>query len=148
MPPWQRWATLLVVGSCLTTGLVYWIALDVAEVDPSGTRIWWIAHGLTSLLALMAIGGALTQHVKVTWRLHRGRVSGAANLIALLALALTSFIMFYGLSTWRDVAITVHWIVGLASTVLFPLHLLWGRTRLARHSVRTERFTASDDLVD
>ena len=129
MPRWQRWTTWLLVGACLVTGLVYLIAMDVVEVAPATLSVWWIAHGASSLVALVVIGGAATSHALIAWRARRGRVTGAINAAALATLTITAVILFYGLQQWRGAAVWIHSVIGVVAFVAFPLHVWWGRRR-------------------
>ena len=87
---------------------------------------------MTSFVAILAIGGAIAQHVVVAWRARRGRATGTFNLVLLSALVVTTVILFYGLEGWRLPAHWVHIGAGLVAVVAFPAHVLWGRTRKAR----------------
>jgi hypothetical protein len=129
---WQRWTTYVVLAGCGVSGLVYFALMDYVQLPPSRMKFWWIAHGVTSLVALMVIGAATSQHVLVAWRAHRGRWTGSGNLALLLCLAVTAVLLYYGLESWHDPMHWVHAIVGVIAVVAFPVHVLWGRTRPAR----------------
>lgn len=132
MPRWQRWTTWLVVGACLVTGLVYLVAMDFVAVEPRTLNVWWIAHGASSLCAMVVVGGAGSAHALIAWRARRGRWTGAVNAASLVLLIGTAVLLFYGLQAWRGPAALVHSVVGVVAFVAFPAHVWWGRTRRAR----------------
>jgi hypothetical protein len=129
---WQRWTTHVVLLVCAITGVGYFVGQELLDLQPSANRYWWIAHGATGFVAILVIGGAITQHVVVAWRARRGRNTGTFNLVLLSSLVVTTMILFYGLEPWRLPAHWVHIGAGLVAIVAFPAHVLWGRTRKAR----------------
>jgi hypothetical protein len=139
MARWQRWTTYLALAACATTGLVWFLELDVWDATPSTARPWWIAHGVTAVFAALVIGGAIAQHVIVTWRAARGRWTGAINAAMLAALLLTALYLMYGAEVGHDLAHWVHAIVGIVAVFAFVGHVLWGRTRIPRIARRGER---------
>lgn len=132
MARWQRWSTFVVMGLCLISGTTYFFRQDLLDLPPSANRLWWILHGTTSVIAIVAIGGALSQHVLVAWRADRGRTSGTTNLVLMIVLVLTTLLLFYGLEAWHTPAHWIHVGAGLLAVVALPLHIVWGRTRAAR----------------
>lgn len=148
MPRWQRRATYVVLGLCTTSGIVWFVALDWLQMTPSQARPWWIAHGLTALVAAMVIGASTAQHVVVTWRASRSRWAGGLNLALLLGLVGTALYLMYGPENGHDTAHWVHSIGGLVAVAGFVWHVLWGRTRVPRvygHRGRTPRHPMQDD---
>jgi hypothetical protein len=139
MSRWQRWSIFIVMGVCLVSGVTYFLRQDLLDLPPSANRLWWILHGATSLIAILAIGAALSQHVLVAWRARRGRITGSINLVFLGILVVTTLVLFYGLETWHDAAHWIHVVAGLLAVVAFPGHILWGRTRAAK----LRRFTTA-----
>lgn len=139
MPRWQRWTTWSVLGACLVSGAIYLVAMDFVETRPATLAIWWITHGLTGLVALAIVGGAITSHVVATWRASRGRVTGAINLALLATLAASAVALFYGPQAWRDAVVWTHLGTGVAALVAFPAHVWWGRSRRGRASPPADR---------
>ena len=132
MSRWQRWTTFALMGICLASGVTYFVRQDLFDLPPSANRLWWILHGTISLVAMLAIGAALSQHVLVAWRAGRGRTSGAINLAFFVALVATTLLLFYGLEEWRGPAHWIHVVAGLCAVIAFPAHIVWGRTRVGK----------------
>ena len=132
MSRWQRWSTFVVMAACLVSGITYFLRQDLYDLPPSANRLWWILHGTTSLVAILAIGAALSQHVLVAWRAGRGRTTGTINLVFMGVLVVTTLLLFYGLEEWHVPAHWVHVVAGLLAAVAFPAHIVWGRTRAAK----------------
>jgi hypothetical protein len=137
MPRWQRWTTYLTLAACATTGFVWFLELDVWDATPSTARPWWIAHGVTAVFAAFVIGGALVQHVVVTWRAARGRWTGAFNVALLGCLVATALYLMYGAEVGHDTIHWIHAIVGITAIFAFAGHVLWGRTRVPRLPARS-----------
>ena len=129
MQRWQRRTTYTVLAACAATGSVWFVMLDFAHASPSRARFWWVAHGITAVLAAMTIGGAIVQHVVATWRSSRGRWSGSINLALLAALVGTALYLMYGAEAGHDAMHWIHSIVGLVAVLGFAWHVIWGRTR-------------------
>jgi len=149
MPRWQRRSTYVVLGACAASGIVWFALLDWFHATPNVARPWWIAHGLTALVAAMAIGASAAQHVVVTWRAARSRWAGGINLALLLGLIATALYLMYGPEAGHDTAHWVHSIVGIVAVVGFVWHVLWGRTRVPRvyghgHHAKRPGHPASD----
>ena len=136
MARWQRWTTYVTLGLCAATGLVWFLDLDLWQVAPPVARPWWVAHGITAVVAALVIGGAAVQHVVVTWRAVRGRWTGAINVAMLAGLVASALYLMYGPEVGHDAAHWVHVIVGIVAVVAFVGHVLWGRTRIPRVPAR------------
>ncbi len=136
MTRWQRRTTYVVLALCALSGIVWFVLLDVFHDAPSQVRFWWVLHGITAVAAAMTIGGAVVQHVVVTWRASRGRWSGTINLGFLAALMATALYLMYGAESGRDAVHWVHAIAGLIAVVAFIGHVLWGKTRVPKRMFR------------
>jgi hypothetical protein len=129
---WQRWTSYAVLASCAATGVVWFALMDLAEWQPTKLVLWWVAHGATGFLAIMAIGMALPHHIVSTWRHHRNRWLGSIALGTLAALAVTALLLLYGKEAWHVGAHWTHVVFGLAALAAFPLHVLRGKRSLAK----------------
>ena len=133
---WQRWASHAVLGACALTGLVWFVLADALDQAPPQVRLWWVGHGVTGFLAMVAIGMALPHHVVATWKHHRNRWLGGIALGLLVALMLTALLLEYGQEPWHTALHWVHVGIGLAALLAFPLHVLRGRRSIGRLPVR------------
>ena len=131
LPAWQRRATYLALSICATSGVVWFVMIDVFALQPDETHGWWIAHGVSAVLSTLCIGGAIGQHVQTNWRLGKARVTGAANLASLALLIASSFYLMYGGNEARDLVHWLHVAVGLAAVLLFVGHIVRGRRVVA-----------------
>ncbi len=132
MARWHRWTTYTVLGLCAASGVAWFLAMDLWHAAPSAARPWWIAHGVTAVFAAATIGGAVVQHVVVTWRSARGRWTGAINAALLGVLVASALYLMYGAEAGHDAAHWIHALIGLAAIVAFAWHVVWGRTRIPR----------------
>lgn len=132
MTRWQRRTTYVVLALCASSGIGWFTVLDLLHGAPPVARPWWVVHGITAVFAALAIGGAIAQHVVVTWRAARGRWSGTANLAFLGVLVGTALYLMYGAESGRDTIHWVHCVVGLAAVGVFVGHVVWGRTRVPK----------------
>ena len=135
MSQWQRVATYLVFTLCALSGTVY---LLLHEGPPSlaqslglaSLHAWLVAHGVSAAMVLLLFGAALPLHVKVAWRARRNRCSGALMLLVLTLLMGSGLLLYYASEDLRQFGLWLHWLVGVAALLVFPLHALLGR-RLA-----------------
>lgn len=144
MARWHRLTTYVVLGLCAASGIGWFVVLDGLHRAPSEARPWWIAHGITAVIAAMAIGASATQHIVVTWRAARSRWAGSLNLALLVGLVATALYLMYGPEDGHDTMHWVHSIVGLVAVAGFAWHVVWGRTRVPTayrngHPARRER---------
>lgn len=129
---WQSRWSYAVLGACLSTGLVWFVMLDLVGWEPPRLVFWWIAHGVSGLLALMAIGAALPHHVTAAWRHHRNRLLGGATLALLGLAALVVLALLYGIESWHTPAHWLHVGLGIAAAIVFPWHVIKGRSSVAK----------------
>ena len=129
MARWQRLGSYVVLGLCAASGLVWFLGMDVLALAPPPLRLWWVLHGITGMLAALAIGAALPQHALMAWRARRNRGIGALLGATLAVLMLSALCLLYGLEQWHDAGHWTHVVVGLACAAAFPLHIWRGRRR-------------------
>jgi hypothetical protein len=101
--------------------------------EPHALEKWWLRlHGLAAMLALVALGSLLTNHVRLAWQRNKNRNSGLPMLALTVWLAATGYALYYFSSdanaAWLPL---LHWIAGLALPLLLLIHIVVGRRRVA-----------------
>ena len=136
---WQRRCIYASVALLVATG-VGWLAVawpfGAADEPSAAARraaVWALRlHGIAAYAALLAIGSALTVHVRTAWVRRRNRWSGGVLLGGAALLAGSGLWLYYGSETARSVVSTVHWGIGLVFGAWLLLHRSLGlRTRAA-----------------
>jgi hypothetical protein len=127
MAKWQRWASYSLFASCVTTGLIWFVLSDLFEWMPPQLKVWWVLHGVTSILSLLLIGAALPQHISVTWKAKRNRIGGGVSTFFLGLLLGSVIALYYGAGSFHDEFRLVHIALGICLVILFPWHILRGR---------------------
>jgi hypothetical protein len=85
-------------------------------------------HGGAAMLLLVLAGAVVALHVRGAWRERKNRVSGLVMAAALIALAVTGYLLYYaGGETARTLASMGHWLPGLALPLLGAWHGIAGR---------------------
>ena len=123
MPTWQRCFTQLTMLGCSLTGISYLTGheFDIWR-DLLGAHSVLAWHGITGMLAILALGSALPFHLKAGLKSKRKKWSGMSQLVFLSALLITGTLLYYGPIHIRDFIIQAHWTVGLIFFVIFLLH--------------------------
>jgi heme A synthase len=125
---------LVFVSGCLLapTTLVMRLDADLAWRLPGAGRVAVAAmHAAAGLLTFAWLGSLWTVHMRINWRRHRQRVSGAALGILLLVLAASAVGVYYlGDDTLGTAAALLHLGCGLALAAPFGGH--WFAARAAR----------------
>jgi hypothetical protein len=101
--------------------------------EPHALEKWWLRlHGLAGMLALVALGSLLTNHVRLAWQRNKNRTSGLPMLALTVWLAVTGYALYYFASdanaAWLPL---LHWIAGLALPLALTAHVVIGRVRAA-----------------
>jgi hypothetical protein len=79
---------------------------------------------------LVIVGTVLLNHVVRAWHLRRNHKSGLVFMGLLAAMVLTGYALYYfGGEETRPWISKAHWIAGLASTAVLPIHVVLGRRR-------------------
>ncbi len=125
---WQSRWTYGLLAACAVTGLVWFVMLDLVGWEPPRLVFWWIAHGITGMVALVVIGSAIPHHVVSAWRHHRNRWLGASTLALLVLAVVCMFALLYGIESWHTPAHWLHIGMGIAAAILFPVHVIKGRS--------------------
>lgn len=128
LPPLQRWSAYLLFVMCGGSGLAYLLGheLDLARTTLANHSVL-VAHGVSAALMLVLAGSVLSTHVRVGWRVRRNLLTGILILTILLALAISGEMLYYGSEESRDLSLWVHWVVGVLTLALAPMHVLVGR---------------------
>ena len=132
---WQVWL-LVVSGSALWLSGTAWLLLHHfgqvegdfgPQVNPA--EPWMITlHGLFLIPALLGIGGLFVAHIPKGWDHPAQRVAGIALSAFLAVIVVTGYLLYYvGDEALREWSSVIHWVLGLASPLVFFWHYLKGR---------------------
>jgi len=131
MAKWQRWTSYVLFSLCVSSGFIWFVLADLLEWMPSQLKIWWVLHGVTSILSLLLVGAALPQHISVAWKAKRNRGGGGLSTFLLGLLLGSVMVLYYGNASFHDEARWVHIALGIFLLILFPWHILRGRRAVA-----------------
>ncbi len=114
---------------------VAWLLLDQGDALAAGPR-WWLrqdvrVHALAALATLFVAGTLWLAHIRRAWRARRNRLAGSFVVALLGALAGSGYLLgYFGDERAHAVIARIHWLGGLAATLVYVLHRLRGpRTR-------------------
>jgi len=125
MPGWQRIFVITGMLTCSVTGSAYLLGQEFQiERALLGNHLVLAGHGLTAMLASIALGSALPFHLKAGYQSKRKRFSGFTQLGFLLALITTGGMLYYGPADLREPTIQLHWLTGLVFFAIFIFHSL------------------------
>ncbi len=131
MPPWQKSFVQVGMLTCSLTGGVYLLGhefhVNKAVLGSHAVLAW---HGITAMLAILALGSVLPFHLKAGLKSKRKLISGASQVGCLSVLLITAALLYYGPEDIRDLAITSHWIVGLLFLACFIFHGVFKANRV------------------
>lgn len=124
MPDWQRSFVICGMFACSISGLIYLIGHEF-QIQGSvfGARYILAAHGISAMLASLALGSVLTFHIKAGYKSKRKWLSGFGQFTLLITLLISGALLYYGPEEIRDTAIEMHWMVGLLFFSTFLLHV-------------------------
>jgi hypothetical protein len=121
------------------TGVFWWVLDTWLRVDAgfgpqeNPSQPWLLRlHGAAAMIALIALGSLLPNHVRAAWRARKNRFTGGNMITLCLALTVTGYGLYYvGGETLRHVTSLSHLWLGL----VFPVVLVWHirRGRALRH---------------
>jgi hypothetical protein len=123
MPGWQ--SSLVIVGmlTCSITGSLYLLGHQwQIERALFANHTVLASHGLSAMLATLALGSVLPFHIKAGYQSGRKRLSGFSQLAFLAVLLITGGLLYYGPEEIRDAVINMHSVVGLAFFAIFLFH--------------------------
>ncbi|BDX21000.1 hypothetical protein TUM22923_03210 [Polynucleobacter sp. TUM22923] len=131
MPSWQRPFVLLGMWSASITGIMYLLGhefqIQGLLLGSHSILVW---HGIAAMIASIALGSILPNHLKAGWKSKRKLLSGISQLAFLLTLLITGALLYYGPEEMRDLVIMTHWLVGIAFALVFLLHSTRARKRV------------------
>lgn len=128
MPRWQRYLVLVAMLSCSLTGTAYLLGHEFhIERAILGSRSVLAWHGITALLATMALGSVLPFHLKAGFKSKRKLLSGFSQLGFLLSLLISGALLYYGSADIRESVVLAHWVIGLVFFVVFLIHGVYTR---------------------
>ena len=130
MPGWQRAFVTVGMFACSITGSTYLLGHEFQiERALLGNHLVLAGHGITAMLASIALGSVLPFHLKAGYQSKRKRFSGFTQLGFLLILLITGGILYYGPAELRELTIQLHWLTGLVFFTIFIFHSLVKWTR-------------------
>jgi hypothetical protein len=123
MPSWQRWFALVSILACSLSGTAYLMGHQFSlQKEWLGIHSVLAWHGVTAILATLALGSVLPFHLKAGLKAKRKMVSGLSQLGFLTVLLISGALLYYGPEETRDGAVLTHWMVGLLFFAIFILH--------------------------
>ena len=136
LKPSFRFAIYAAFGVLFLTG-AGWLVADWQK-DISTDEIWQqsvayllMVHGGAAMVTLLLLGALIPVHVMRAWRSRKNRVSGSAMVTFNAVLIVTAFGLYYlGSETLRPWMSWIHIGAGFSLSLLFPLHVFWGRREL------------------
>lgn len=130
MSAWQRYFVLIAMLSCSLTGIAYLLGHEFhIERTVLATHSVLAWHGITAILAAIALGSALPFHLKAGLKSKRKLWSGLSQLAFLTTLLVSGALLYYGPEDIRDIVIAGHWMAGLVFFTLFLLHGVYVKHR-------------------
>jgi len=132
MARWHKNTTYIVLLVCAASGWGWFILGDLLTLMRPQLRFWWVTHGITGLLTFFVIGSALSQHVLVTWRSKKNRVTGAMTTMVFALVAVSAAMLYYGNDFAYDITRWTHIGLGISLCLFFPWHVIKGRKSTAQ----------------
>lgn len=132
MPTWQKAFVISSMLSCSITGTMYLLGHEFhIERKLLGSHKLLAIHGLTAMIASIALGSVLPFHLKAGYQSARKWLSGFTQLGLLVILLITGGFLYYGPLELRDSAIMLHWLAGLFFISIFMIHFViqWDRRK-------------------
>lgn len=136
LKPSFRFAIYAAFGVLFLTG-AGWLVADWQK-DISSDEIWQqsvayllMVHGGAAMVTLLLLGALIPVHVMRAWRRRKNRISGSAMVTFNTVLIVTAFGLYYlGSETLRPWMSWIHIGAGFSLSLLFPLHIFWGKREL------------------
>ncbi len=132
MPTWQKFFVIGSMLSCSITGTIYLLGHEFdIERKLLGSHKLLAIHGLTAIIASIALGSVLPFHLKAGYQSARKWLSGFTQLGLLVILLITGGFLYYGPLEFRDSAILLHWLTGFLFFSILIVHCLiqWDRRK-------------------
>jgi len=142
IPHWQKAFLYGSFFSCSLSGILYLLHSELAQfISIPSSRIVLMIHGITGGLMLIVFGILLTAHFRAGWLAKNNRLTGVLQLISLVILIVTAYLLYYGSGSIRDIVLTVHEVFGLLFVFFFGCHLAF-----RKNSRKTNQNMASISL--
>ena len=132
---WHRRAIYLSSALLLLSGAA-WLLLhyflrvagEFGEL-PNPLEPWSMKlHGAAAMLMLFFLGSLLNAHIRRAIKSDRNLLTGWGMIVVMSLLVATGYALYYfAADSDRAIWSAAHWIIGLAGSVLFLLHILIGR---------------------
>ena len=123
MPSWQKWFALSSMLACSLSGTAYLMGHQFSlQKQWLGIHSVFAWHGITAILAILALGSVLPFHLKAGLKAKRKMVSGLSQLLFLSILTISGALLYYGPAEIRDDVIVIHWLIGLLFFAVFIFH--------------------------
>jgi len=131
MASWQKYFVLTGMLICSSSGIAYLLGSQFSlQKEWLGTHSVLSVHGMTAIIATLALGSVLPFHLKVGLKANRKVISGISQLIVLSILTISGALLYYGPVSIRDDIILIHWLTGLLFFSLFTFHGVLAQRRL------------------
>lgn len=99
---------------------------SIHPLEPISMKV----HGGMAMLMLFFLGSLMNAHIRRAIKAGRNLVTGWGMIAAMLLLILSGFGLYYlAGEADRGVWSAVHWVLGLAASLLFIAHVKLGRSR-------------------
>ena len=76
------------------------------------SRFILATHGISASFVLIALGLVLPVHLKAGWLARSNRLSGVFQIVCLLTLIGSGFLLYYGPEPLRDLTLLAHYVFG------------------------------------
>ena len=137
---WQIWL-LTISGTALWLTGAAWLLLHYygqvegefgLETNPLERWILRL-HGLMLIPALLGFGGLFVVHMPKGWKDKYQRNIGIGLTALVAELILSGYLLYYvGDDTVRSWSSIAHWVIGLATPIVFIWHYLGHKPKIAR----------------
>lgn len=124
MPSWQRYFVIAGMLICSLSGIFYLFGHEFhvyRKLLGAHQVLAW--HGISAVVASIALGSILPFHLKAGLKSQRKLWSGIAQLSFLSILMITAVLLYYGPEEIRESVIQIHYFVGLIFFAIFIMHV-------------------------
>lgn len=150
LPRWHELSIYGLLALLLSSGVAWlifdkWVRVagDFGPEHHPAQHLLIIAHGVAAYFFILIAGALIPLHVKSGWAMSRNLKSGLALASALAITALTALALYYlGGETARSWSSIVHWVIGIAASILLVVHAMCGLKSI-RPSSRKPAYPAS-----
>jgi hypothetical protein len=123
---WLYFSFALTVGSGVTWAVIWHFFREEIDMAAPGENTLLKVHLAGAMILLVVVGAALPQHAAKSWAARTNRVASALFLSALLGSVVTGYTILAFVWDTRIMHFT-HIGLGIAVTLLLPLHILVGK---------------------